>query len=714
MISKKSPGQVRDCINAYVDPTFGLTKRPGFQWLNTLATDDTLPSSSVLNDARWFFYLRDNDEAYFGCITNVGSIYMWNSITQVPCTITYGDDASNYLSVIEDAYKNYDVLTIQDSTIITNKTVNTALLPAPTDGPAINSAATIQLTSVEYSSSYVVEINGEQFTLQTRNGDDISDPTAKTQKLDADEILTDLKTGIEGLNQGLTVTKLTTSLELKSNTNTAFTIDTAGGIDGRALFHFQTDVDDVSQLPAESVEGRVVRIVNAPTVEQDDYWVGFTPDNGTQGKGTWTETIDPSVSTGYDPSTMPHELVSTAPNTFVFQQIPWEARGTGDDVTNPPPSFVDNPITKVFLYQNRLGLLSRDNVVFSESGKLFNIWRKSGGTVIDSDPIDISTSTIRPSILFQALPVTQGLVLFSRYQQFLLTSATSNITFSSVRITALSNYESNEDVLPVDNGTSLAFISKSTGYTKLFGYVTEGQNDNPVALDVSKVVATYLPSDITMMVASPQNDFVALASNNDNHVYVFKSFSNGERTLVQAWTKWDMPGDVQIMTVVNDTWFMISRNADNSYVLSIAPIDQLATGEVYQTDQGIFGNPAIDYYTHPFSIISATIDEVDGYKIYLNQPLLVNETPVVISTIADSSPFIARTLRDLPKLRSNPVPFITDADHPDGMVFTVSETGTDINGNFFFVPGQQLEDYSPDNIVVGYSFEFKVDLPKFY
>ena len=71
-------------------------------------------------------------------------------------------------------------------------------------------------------------------------------------------------------------------------------------------------------------------------------------------------------------------------------------------------------------------------------------------------------------------------------------------------------------------------------------------------------------------------------------------------------------------------------------------------------------------------------------------------------------------MRDLPKLRSNPVPFITDADHPDGMVFTVSETGTDINGNFFFVPGQQLEDYSPDNIVVGYSFEFKVDLPKFY
>ena len=28
---KKLPGQVEECINGYPDPTFGLTKRPGFQ-----------------------------------------------------------------------------------------------------------------------------------------------------------------------------------------------------------------------------------------------------------------------------------------------------------------------------------------------------------------------------------------------------------------------------------------------------------------------------------------------------------------------------------------------------------------------------------------------------------------------------------------------------------------------------------------------------------
>ena len=30
---KKLPGQVKECLDGYPDPTFGLTKRPGFQWI---------------------------------------------------------------------------------------------------------------------------------------------------------------------------------------------------------------------------------------------------------------------------------------------------------------------------------------------------------------------------------------------------------------------------------------------------------------------------------------------------------------------------------------------------------------------------------------------------------------------------------------------------------------------------------------------------------
>ena len=59
---KKRPGQVRECLNAYPDPTFGLTKRPGLKWIKNIGTGTTYDS------ARWFYIHRDNDEKYIGCI----------------------------------------------------------------------------------------------------------------------------------------------------------------------------------------------------------------------------------------------------------------------------------------------------------------------------------------------------------------------------------------------------------------------------------------------------------------------------------------------------------------------------------------------------------------------------------------------------------------------------------------------------------------------
>ena len=59
---KKLPGQVRECLNGYPDPTFGLTKRPGFKWIANIGTGTTYDS------AKWFYIHRDDDEKYIGCI----------------------------------------------------------------------------------------------------------------------------------------------------------------------------------------------------------------------------------------------------------------------------------------------------------------------------------------------------------------------------------------------------------------------------------------------------------------------------------------------------------------------------------------------------------------------------------------------------------------------------------------------------------------------
>ena len=91
---KKLPGQVADCINAYPDPTFGLTKRPGFKFIKSIGTSS--PSDTYAN-AKWFYIHRDGDEKYIGCIKG-NVFYIWNATTGVAATITYTSPAQSYLT----------------------------------------------------------------------------------------------------------------------------------------------------------------------------------------------------------------------------------------------------------------------------------------------------------------------------------------------------------------------------------------------------------------------------------------------------------------------------------------------------------------------------------------------------------------------------------------------------------------------------------------
>ena len=73
---KKLPGQVRECLNAYPDPTFGLMKRPGFKYIKTLKTSANANSPDYAT-AKWFFIKRDDERTYIGNISGA-SINVWD------------------------------------------------------------------------------------------------------------------------------------------------------------------------------------------------------------------------------------------------------------------------------------------------------------------------------------------------------------------------------------------------------------------------------------------------------------------------------------------------------------------------------------------------------------------------------------------------------------------------------------------------------------
>ena len=140
----------------------------------------------------------------------------------------------------------------------------------------------------------------------------------------------------------------------------------------------------------------------------------------------------------------------------------------GDDITNSHPSFVGEKIQQAFFHNNRLGFLSKDNVSMSQAGEFFNFYHVSAQTVVDADPVDLSCSSIRPAALHAVIPTTQGLILFAQTQQFIMFSDTGILTPTSTIIRAISNYEMDTKVDPVDVGPNITFISKTPSYTRTF------------------------------------------------------------------------------------------------------------------------------------------------------------------------------------------------------------------------------------------------------
>jgi len=669
---KKLSNQVRECLNGYPDPTFGLTKRPGFKWIANLGTGTTYDSS------KWFYIHRDSNEKYIGCIKpasggSPGDIDIWNATTGAACTVNYGTGAQAYLT---GARINYDILTVQDTSIITNNLIVAAKIADPTFVTKTRATLVLSDTAV---GDYDVTINGSAITTYTA-------PNTQTYN----GLLTELKSRIDGLSiSGLTVTKYAASLELDrvvSGTRTAFTISTTGGAANNKLAVFQDQVDNVSQLPFTSFNGRVVKVINTAS-NNDTYFAKFVADDGTSGTGYWEETLDPSKSTGLNQDTMPHELVNNSTNTFTFQKISWTGRLVGDDVTNSHPSFVGEKIQQSFFHNNRLGFLSKDNVSMSQSQDFYNFYHTSAQTVTDADPVDLSCSTIRPAALHGVLPTTQGLVLFSKNQQFLMSAADGILTPTTTTISTIANYEMDTEVDPVDMGTNINFISKTPSYTRVFGMVTRGQDENPQVIDVGRVVNEWVPATIDTFVASPQNQFLALSSQSDRKVYFYRTYSDGEKNLVEAWFNWQLPGTVQGMAVDSDDMFAVTKQG-SQFTLSRASLSQSPEDAIIVNNDGQRINPCIDLYAAASSVAWDSTNEFS--KCYIPWNNVTGLTPVLIikGTTAAGS-------------------FVESG-------FTITpEVITGDGNDYFKVAKKNLTSVASD-VIVGWKYDLDIILPKTY
>jgi hypothetical protein len=722
---KKLINQVSECVNGYPDPTYGLLKRPGMEHVNVLkkANGDAF-TKSELADAAWFFIDRDDAGSYIGAIKG-SNIYVWTKDDGTFCTVT--NNGASYLTGTKQS--DYHFRSVQDVTVITNKTVTTAMQSVGTY--VANSVGTIKLTTLSASEKYSVTIQGIKSEVEAQSSTTYDDflvydsGSTNTNHHLVDAIVATIQAqhtaansdfdgvwSLEAYPNSLVIKRTTgtnavvTDYTEPTGTPVAFTIEGKGGVGNLALEVFQDSVTNSSDLPAESFDGHHVLINNTSSAD-DDYFLKYValnePDTGKvkRGKGYWKEAVARDVSPGLDASTMPYQLENTGATTFTFQQIPWTDRQVGDANTNPEPSFIGYPITGTFFYSNRFGVLSEDNIFFGAANDSFNFFVKSALAQTDADPIDLNVASVRPVVLTDVLPSPQGLLLFSARQQFQVYSASATtLTPKTTVIRSISNYEMDSKIPPVDVGTTTGFINTVPGYAKLFTLQLREIEQSPLVVDISKTVLEWIPDTIDSLAVSPQNSVLLMADRDNSYIYLYRFYNNGEEDLFQAWVKWELPTTIQAVDIIDDDVVIVSQHEDE-YTLGKVVLDQIPTGDVVANSSNTTGNSCLDMATRPVSpgggVDAVVYDSAnDVTKIYVPYTPIDEKQAIMLLGVPEADVGTDSVI---------------DADA--GYYATAEErTESGTNYRYFEVKGD-FTDYA-DGIVVGYGYDYEVTLPKFY
>lgn len=528
------------------------------------------------------------------------------------------------------ASKDLRALTIADHTFIVNRSKTVAMDSSQSEdiqNPAALFYVKVGDYGTEYSASITVGGTEYKTVIKTPSGVQRESDTSPTgtkfdarDAVDTSNIATALATGaahgfgdtfanggtITLTNDGVhtapnfTVSRVGSVIQFKRDDNSAFSISATDGLGNEAILGISNhkvpadtsggpteigEIDQLAFLPTVAPHDFRIKITGGADSSADDYYVKFVADNGTFGSGIWKESRNFNMEYRFDYSTMPHVIVRLPTGNFTLQPLSgealnpdgtlytlpvWSDKNTGDDVSNPNPTFVGNKIKDVFLYKNRLGFLADENVILSETGEFFNFFRTTIVSLLDTSPIDVAGTHSSVSLLTSALSFSRQLILFSDSEQFALSSGQSALTPSTVTVTKTTSYDSVSDLRPIGLGNSIYFGFSRGEYSGIRQYTLTNDTETIFdAEDISVHVPRYIKGELRDVSGSTQKDMMfCLTNTNRNTVYCYK-FYDGSRGRVQsAWSKFVFPVDTEVLgfEFVETTLYLITKRSDGVFL----------------------------------------------------------------------------------------------------------------------------------------------------
>jgi hypothetical protein len=247
----------------------------------------------------------------------------------------------------------------------------------------------------------------------------------------------------------------------------------------------------------------------------------------------------------------------------------WKPRQVGDEETNPNPSFIGYPIDAIGFFKNRLIFTSRQNVICSQAGDYFNFFADTVITIVDSDPIDLSASTLRPVRFTTVLGSPRGLLMFGDNAQYILETTTEAFAPKTAEVNILANFSATDRISPVDLGTTYVFLEEGQRASSIFemdlGGASSGKSN---IVELTRFLPTYIPTGISKIKASNAAGLLAIhSSSQPDYLYLYRWFQNGDQGTFSSWFRWNLPGDIETFDFDEGTMYIVTKK-DSNYVLS--------------------------------------------------------------------------------------------------------------------------------------------------
>lgn len=483
--------------------------------------------------------------------------------------------------------------------------------------------------------------------------------------------------------QGITVSRSNSHLFIDDTALTGITVNDNG--DGTFMRAAHQTVADASQLTNMHYVGKVIKVQAKD--EDPAYFLKAVPRvTGSTGytEVVWEEATSHTFTSGvwFALGTVEAEQFYVASTPALLKglvpslTIPdFSGRNVGDLDSNKAPYFINNPITYVGNFQDRLVIGSGSVLSMSEVGNYFNFFRTSVLTVVDTDPVEVFSTGAENDIIRNSVLFDKSLLLFGDKAQYSI-SGRNPVTPATISVIQSSSHEDTTTAEPVASGDLVFYMKERENVSQMYQINIGDVSDTSSSSELTQQLHDYIPGTPIEFIATTSPNMLLARTNSDySKIYTFRyidSLGNRER-LLDSWSRWEfneMLGDLigfsshrgQVLLYwartgldaagVSRTWLSVDRASllpkldTKPYVDSARPYSAVITGA---SNRAWHTGTAV--YT---AYKKGTSAHLQGDATLANVPAMITEFPTVpTSDLVSGAPFESYIETTNPFMRDN-------------------------------------------------------------